>query len=61
MSNVTRFPSGGSAAVWIMRETLGGWLVLSRDHGWLFGSYNEALDEARSLARSMSMQIREVA
>lgn len=31
------------------------WLVVARDHGWLFGSCSEALTEASELARGVGL------
>jgi hypothetical protein len=54
-----RFPSRLSC-IWLIREELGGWLVVAGSFGWLHGSYNEAMDEAVRLARSLQITIREV-
>jgi hypothetical protein len=44
----------------ICREHDGGWLVLARAHGWLFGSLTDARAEARWLARNLDFPIHEV-
>jgi hypothetical protein len=55
-----RFPPRRMRAVIICREReVGGWLVLARAHGWLFGSIAEARAEARWLAHNLGLPIRE--
>ena len=58
---VIRFPARRSAAVWLPQAHEDGWLVLARDHGWLHGSYSDALEDARWLARNLGFPIRELA
>ncbi len=58
--SVVSFPSRRSV-IWLLPEPLGGWYVITGSFGWLHGSYNEALCEAHSLARSLHLQIRELA
>jgi hypothetical protein len=41
----------------VLREDLGGWLVVCRDHGWLHGSRREALADARAIADAWSVGI----
>jgi hypothetical protein len=57
---VVRFPARQSLAVWIMREGPA-WLVVALEHGWLFGSHNEAEAEARWLSRNLGLPIRSAA
>jgi hypothetical protein len=38
----------------------GGWLVLARARGWLFGSIADARAEARWLAHNLGLPIREI-
>jgi hypothetical protein len=57
---ITRFPMRRSAAIWLMREDAA-WLVLAGDHGWLFGSREEAHRDAWWLARNLELPIRAVA
>ena len=48
-------------AVLIRRAPEGGWLVLGeRGHGWLHGSRDSAIEDARWLARNLGVAIREV-
>jgi hypothetical protein len=54
---VARFPMRLSSAVWITREN-SAWLVIAREHGWLFGSRREADIEARWLGRNLDLPIR---
>jgi hypothetical protein len=56
---IARFPMRRSAVVWVMREGIA-WLVAG-DHGWLFGSREEANRDARWLARNLGLPIRAVA
>jgi hypothetical protein len=49
-----------SLAVWITQEGPA-WLVLAREHGWLFGSRHEADAEARWLAANLDLPIRSAA
>ncbi len=58
--SVVRFPASHSA-VFVMREALGGWFVVAGSFGWLLGSHREAMREARRLAASMGVAVREVA
>jgi hypothetical protein len=55
-----RFPMRRSLAVWITRDGPA-WLVLAREHGWLFGSRVEADAEARWLSGNLGFPIRGVA
>lgn len=59
-SSVLNFPLRRSVAIWITREGPA-WLVLAREHGWLFGSHSEAEVEARWLAANLGLPIRNVA
>ena len=58
MTGLIRFPPRHTTAVWIAREDQGAWVVLLRDHGWLFGCYREALREARWHSRNLDFPIR---
>jgi hypothetical protein len=61
-SNVTavaRFPMRRSLAVWITRDGPG-WLVLAGEHGWLFGSRQEADRDAQWLAHNLGVPLRAV-
>jgi hypothetical protein len=60
-SKIIRFPSRRDAAVWLLQAREGGWLVLTRGHGWLHGSRSDALETARWLARNLGFSIRESA
>jgi hypothetical protein len=58
---IIRFPPRRMCAVIICREReVGGWLVIARAHGWLFGSLADARAEARWLADNLGLPIREL-
>jgi hypothetical protein len=60
MTIIIRFPLR-RVSIFIVRERDGdGWLALAGSHGWLFGSYDAAMAEAKWLARNLSLPIREV-
>jgi hypothetical protein len=50
------FPTRGPFAVCIEREDEA-WLVIAKDHGWLFGSHHEATKEAREIARGFGVAV----
>jgi hypothetical protein len=56
MSASLRIPSR-HPAVWITREGKA-WLVIAGDHGWLHGSYEAALRDARDIAKGFGCTIR---
>jgi hypothetical protein len=57
-----RFPLCRIASILIVRERDGaGWLALAGGHGWLCGSLVEARREARWLAHSLALPVREIA
>ena len=59
-TRVIQFPADRYAAIWIIRSEH--WLVIGPPgHGWLFASRDDALREARWLARNRGLPIREVA
>jgi hypothetical protein len=49
-----------SLAVWITRDGPA-WLVLAGEHGWLFGSRDEADAEAKWLSGNFGLPIRGMA
>lgn len=55
--SVVRFPSQRSA-VWVVPEPLGGSYVIVGSFGWLFGSWAEALVEARRIGRALRLPVR---
>jgi hypothetical protein len=58
---LVRLPPRRLAAVFLF-ETGDGWLVLApRGHGWLHGSLEDAMREAKWLAQNWSVPVREVA
>jgi hypothetical protein len=61
MTTVTRFPLR-RVTILIVRERDGqGWLTLAGAHGWLFGSYEAAMAEAKWLAHNFNLPIRGIA
>lgn len=56
-ASLIRFPTRAAACIWIVRDGAA-WLVLARDHGWLHGSFHDALADARWLADNLSLPIR---
>ena len=59
MTAAARFPPRRSPAVWLQEAREGGWLVHVYGHGWLYGSYADAIEDARCLARNLGFPIRE--
>jgi hypothetical protein len=55
-SNVLAFPPRGPFAVRIEREQTA-WLVICRDHGWLHGDRQAAVEEALELARGYLVSV----
>jgi hypothetical protein len=53
------FPARGPFDVRLEREDRA-WLVICRDHGWLCGSREEAVSEAREIAQGFAVAILEV-
>jgi hypothetical protein len=58
MSDISHFPMRRSLAVWLVRDGPA-WLVVAGNHGWLFGSREEAAREARWLAHNRGYPIRQ--
>jgi hypothetical protein len=57
-ADILRFPMRCAACVWLVREG-SGWLVVVREHGWIFGDRRSALADARWLARNFDLPLRE--
>jgi hypothetical protein len=55
--SVVRFPARHLSAIWILRLR-DGWLVLHREHGWLHGNYDAAIDDAAWLATNTGLPVR---
>jgi hypothetical protein len=55
-----RFPLRRIPAVLIVRARGGGWLALVGSNGWLFATLREARHEARGLACSLNLPVREL-
>jgi len=60
---ICRFPLRRVASILIVRERgADGWLALCGSYGWLFGSRNHAIAEAKSLACNFGgLPVREIA
>jgi hypothetical protein len=56
---ISRLPMRRSPAIWILRDGPA-WLVLAREHGWLFGSRQEADREAGWLRSNLGLPVRAV-
>ena len=56
-TQIIAFPHRGPFAVRVEREAEA-WLVLCRDHGWLFGNYWQAIAEAAQLARGFGVTVK---
>jgi hypothetical protein len=55
-ARIIRFPSRGPFSVRVEREE-GAWLVICRRHGWLHGSWREAITEAAEIARGFGVVV----
>jgi hypothetical protein len=56
--SVVRFPPRHRVAVFVTPEPLGAWYAVLGSHGWLFGSFHEAVAEAQELARLFGVPVR---
>jgi hypothetical protein len=56
MTNIIPFPPRGPFAVRVEREAEA-WLVICRQHGWLFGSLREALADAAEIAPGFGVAV----
>jgi hypothetical protein len=58
MCKILIFPSSRSCAVRVEREFDGeGWLALKDCYGWLHGSFNDALLDAREIAAGFGVSV----
>ena len=56
---VIRFPPRRPVAVLVIQDRGDGlWLVLAGSHGWVFADRDDAINEARWLARNLGLPIR---
>lgn len=55
---ILKFPDRGPFAVHVAREDHA-WLVICREHGWLFGSRSAAMSEATAIAHTFRVVIKE--
>ena len=58
VSNVIAFPPMGPFHVHIERQDAGGWLVICRQHGWLYGSFRQAFRSAKKIARGFGVAVK---
>jgi hypothetical protein len=56
-ARILRFPPRGPFAVRVERQHEAAWLVICRDHGWLFGSRHEALADATEIAAGFGVAV----
>ena len=56
-SRILQFPPRGPFTVRVLHEGGGAWLVICRQHGWLFGSLREALADAAEIAAGFGVAI----
>jgi hypothetical protein len=54
---IERFPPRRESCIWLLRAD-DAWLVLALSHGWLHGSYRDAMANAGWLARNLGLPIR---
>jgi hypothetical protein len=55
--SIISFPARHAACVWLLREGQA-WLVMALGHGWLHGSYDAALIDARWLSENLGLGVR---
>jgi hypothetical protein len=55
-ARILPFPARGPFTVRVEREAEA-WLVICRQHGWLFGSRREAITEASEIARGFGVAV----
>jgi hypothetical protein len=58
-AHILRFPARNAAAIFISKAAEGGWLVLTRGHGWLHGDRRAALMDAQWVAWNLGLPVRE--
>jgi hypothetical protein len=56
-AQILKFPVRECVRVVPARDDEGCWLVLTRGHGWLHGSFHHALGDARSIARGFDCAV----
>ena len=55
-NRVFRFPDRVSVAIRLVHHE-DGWFVLAREHGWLHGSRESAVADARWLSRNLGLRV----
>ena len=56
-ARILQFPPRGPFTVRVERQHEGAWLVVCRQHGWLFGSRREALADATEIAAGFGVAV----
>jgi hypothetical protein len=59
-NTLVRFPDRRATAIRIIRDDAA-WLVVAREHGWLYGSRESAVADARWLSNNLGLRILEAA
>lgn len=57
MGKIIPFPQRGPFVVSVMRDGAA-WLVVCREHGWLYGNRDHALDDAGDIAEGFAVQVK---
>jgi hypothetical protein len=57
-ARLLQFPPRRSAAVWILRDAEGGWLILCGANAWAHGDRHAAMQDAQWLASNLGWPIR---
>ena len=52
-----RFPMRRSTAIWVS-SSVDGWLVRALDHGWIHGTFADAVYDASWLSQNLDLPIR---
>jgi hypothetical protein len=58
--NVIRFSPRRAHCIRLVRDPVGGWLIIALERGWLHNDHRAALDDARWLAQNLRLPIRTV-
>jgi hypothetical protein len=52
------FPPRAAHCIRIIPESAGGWLVIAREHGWLYGNRRDARADAAWLSTNLRLPVR---
>jgi hypothetical protein len=58
-AQIISFPPRGPFVVRILRDGVA-WLVVCRDHGWLHGGLDHAIDDADEIAEGFAVEVKKV-